>query len=182
MKKLVLVAVLFLGGCVTQPPHETPSAHEVSQLHHWLAQGRIGITGVARSGSGNFRWQQQGKVSQVNMHGPLGAGSISVLFDDTLHITLSNGAHYDADAALDVLSAQLGAPIPVKQMSYWLRGIPAPGDYQWVEGADKVLQQSGWRIEYGEAMTVDGLQLPRKISATHDQARIRVVINEWTLQ
>lgn len=182
MKKFAFVFLLLLGGCVTQKPGEiSPPVSDVSQLQHWSAVGRIGITGVAQPGSGAFRWRQQNDVSQINLHGPLGTGSVNVLLNDSLHLTLGNGAHYDGEAALDVLSAQLGTAIPVRQMSYWLRGIPAPGEYRWLD-VNKVLQQNGWHIEYGELETVDGLPLPKKITAISDEVRIRVVITQWQLQ
>ncbi|MES1191686.1 MAG: lipoprotein insertase outer membrane protein LolB [Steroidobacter sp.] len=178
-----LVVLLLLGGCVTQPPRETiHDIKDVSQLRDWSAQGRIGITGVAQAGSGAFAWQQKNSISQVHLHGPLNTGSVYVLLDDTLHLTLGNGEHYDADAALDVLSAQLGTAIPVRQMSYWLRGVPAPGAYQWSSAGGRVLQQDGWHIEYGDTVDVNGLLLPKRITATRDAVRIRVVISQWQLQ
>jgi outer membrane lipoprotein LolB len=178
-----MAIMLCIGGCAT---HQVDGKHEavtdVSQLTAWSAQGRMGITGVPQAGSASFNWQQHDDVSQINLHGPLGVGAISLLLDDGLHITLGNGTHYDADAALRELELRMGAAVPIKQLCYWLRGEPAPGDYQWMNDANKVLQQDGWRIEYNESTMVNALQLPKKITATHDEVRIRVVIEEWKLR
>ncbi|MES1195974.1 MAG: lipoprotein insertase outer membrane protein LolB [Steroidobacter sp.] len=183
MKRLACIAmILFIGGCAIQKTREQHAVvNDASQLHVWSAQGRMGISGVPQAGSGSFNWQQHDQVSQLSLHGPLGTGAVSLLLDDTLHITLSNGAHYDSDAALQEMELRLGTAVPVRQLSYWLRGLAAPGEYQWTDGK-KTLQQDGWNIEYSDSMTVEALQLPRKITATHDAVRIRVVIEEWKLR
>ena len=166
------------------PVHEPISTGvmDVSQLHDWSMQGRMGITGVPQVGSGNFSWQQHDSTSQVNLHGPLGVGAVSLLLNDALHLTLANGVHYDGDEALSELEARLGTAVPVRQLSYWLRGLAAPGEHQWMDETHKVLQQDGWRIQYDDSMNVGSLQLPRKITATQNEVRIRVVIDEWKLQ
>ena len=142
----------------------------------------MGITGVPQSGSGSFSWQQHDEVSRVNLHGPLGTGAVSLVLDNALHVTLSNGVRYDADDALRELESKLGTAVPVRQLSYWLRGLAAPGEHQWSDDEKKSLQQDGWNIEYGDSMSAGTLQLPRKITAVHDAVRIRVVIEEWKLQ
>jgi len=181
-----LAALLLIAGCTTTPKQSvTEPVTDATQLRDWYAQGRMGVSGVAQAGSGSFSWQQHGEVSQVNLHGPLGAGAVSLLLDTALHVTFSNGIRYDADDALRELELRLGAAVPVKQLSYWLRGVPAPGDYQWREdGKDgkRSLQQDNWTIEYDDSVQVEVIQLPRKITATHDAARIRVVIESWKLQ
>ena len=182
-KRLACMAMMLcISGCAT---HQVIEKHEavtdVSQLTAWSAQGRMGITGVPQAGSASFNWQQLDATSQINLHGPLGVGAISLLMDDTLHITLSNGTHYDAEAALHELELRLGAAVPIKQLRFWLRGQAGPGDYQWID-ENKVLQQDGWRIEYIDSMQVDAIQLPKKITATHDAVRIRVVVEEWRLR
>jgi outer membrane lipoprotein LolB len=184
MKRLAYIAMMLLvSGCATQAVIEHRNViADVSQLHTWSAQGRMGITGVPQPGSGSFRWRQHDAISEINLHGPLGVGAVSVKLDHTLHITLSNGLHYDSDDAETELTARLGTHVPVQQLKYWLRGIPAPGASLWMDDTHKVLQQDGWIIEYNDSMIVDSLQLPRKITATHDGTRIRVVIEEWTLQ
>jgi len=175
--------MLLASGCATQKIIDHRNvATDVSQLHTWSVQGRMGITGVPQAGSGSFKWQQLDANTQIHMHGPLGAGAVSVILDRSLHITTSNGAHFDGDDAITELAARLGTPIPFQQLKYWLRGIPAPGNFQWEQTTNKVLQQDGWRIEYSESMVVDSLSLPRKITATHDDVRIRIVVAEWSLQ
>jgi outer membrane lipoprotein LolB len=175
--------MLCVSGCITHPVVNKPiAATDVSQLHAWSAQGRMGITGVPQAGSASFNWRQRDETAQINLHGPLGVGAISLVMDDALHITLGNGTHYDAQAALRELELRLGTAVPLKQLRYWLCVQAGPGNYQWISNGNKVLQQGGWRVEYNELMTVDTLQLPKKITATHDQVRIRVVIEEWKLQ
>lgn len=191
MRRLILVCVLVLmSGCATRQTHEHASnITDPSLLRVWSAQGRMGITGVPQSGSGSFNWSQRDDVSQLNMHGPLGVGAISMRLDSSAHITLANGTHYNGDDALIELAARLGVSVPLQQLKFWLRGVPAPGEFQWLDdvgmnrsNSNKILQQDGWRIQYDDSILVDALQLPRKITATQNAVRIRVVIEEWKLQ
>lgn len=184
MKRLAfLFMLLLMSGCVTRQTQRNPAeVTDPLRLHVWSVQGRMGITGVPQSGSGSFNWHQRDDVSQLNLHGPLGVGAISMLLDDAVHITLANGAHYDGDAAIVELAARLGVSVPLHQLKFWLRGVPAPGEFQWLDntdGTNKVLLQDGWRIQYDDSILVQTLQLPKKINATQDAVRIRVVIEEW---
>ena len=74
------------------------------------------------------------------------------------------------------------------KLRYWMLGIPAPGEHQWREarsgvGADSeraVLEQDGWRIEYRYADSLSN-RLPQRIHATSGDARVRIVIDSWSL-
>jgi outer membrane lipoprotein LolB len=41
------------------------------------------------------------------------------------------------------------------------------------------IEQSGWRIEYGE-WTADPLPMPTRVQATQGEARVRLAIERWT--
>jgi len=175
-----LAVMLLMTGCTIHPAK--PVSERILNGERWSAQGRIGITGVAQSGTASFRWNQQGEVSRIQLRGPVGIGSMSIVADDSLHITSSNGTHYDADAALTELEMRLGVAVPVKQMRYWLRGMPAPGEYQWLSqhiDHQSVLQQDGWSIALG--FNTYETQLPEKIMIAHQQIHIKIVIQNWDL-
>lgn len=183
-------ATLILSGCVTREVRiEGPAAvQSASELRQWSLQGRMAVASSVQSGSGSFTWTQRDADSTVQLRGPVGVGSLMLsLQNEVPHITTSDGQQYDAQEALSELQARLGAPIPIAQLRYWLRGLPAPGKYQWLSSTPKVLQQDGWRIEYNEMAQHGALQLPTRLSATQVDAsgaelRIRVVIEHWQLQ
>jgi len=187
---LVSYAALMLGGCITREVRiEGPTAVQSAiELRQWSAQGRIAVVSNVQSGSGSFTWTQHDADSTVQLRGPVGVGSFMLsLQNEVPHITTSDGQQYDAQQALSELQARFGAAIPITQLRYWLRGVPAPGEYQWLSSATKVLQQDGWRIEYNESAQHGMLQLPTRLNATQvdssgTELRIRVVIEHWQLQ
>jgi outer membrane lipoprotein LolB len=186
----LLLAAVMLTACATRESRieGASTVQSASELHDWSAQGRMAVVSSSQSGSGSFNWMQHNADSTVQLRGPVGVGSLQLsLQNEVPHIIASDGMHYDADAALSELQARLGAPIPISQLRYWLRALPAPGDYQWLSTPNKVLQQAGWRIEYGELLKQGNVQLPMRLNATQVDAsggelRIRVVIERWRLQ
>jgi outer membrane lipoprotein LolB len=186
MRRVIFIGLLLIAsGCATQravPIND--SLHFPSES--WSAQGRIGITGVPQSGSASFDWTQRGDVSHLQLRGPIGMGSMTIDIDDSIHVTTSNGAHYDAENALKELESRLGVAMPVKQMRYWLRGMAAPGSGEWQpktpDGNHAILDQDGWHIEFelnAQSSGASQIQLPRKINASHEQIRIKVVVQGW---
>ena len=61
-------------------------------------------------------------------------------------------------------------PIPFMQMSYWVRGLPAPGGHDSIGfdyvGRVRSLTQNGWKIEYSEYRAFDGIDLPKRMAIT----------------
>ncbi|MGC3982050.1 MAG: lipoprotein insertase outer membrane protein LolB [Steroidobacteraceae bacterium] len=188
MKPLRLIAccsLLLLSACVTQTPRISggSTARSVSELRDWTATGRIGVSSPEQSGSGGFTWTQQASASKVQLRGPVGVGSLVITSDGkNLSIQSSDGTQYDADAALAELQARLGAAIPVQQLRYWILGIAAPGAASNADASGNVLQQAGWRIEYGDWLQRDGLRLPAKLTLTREQLRIVMVVQSWQLE
>lgn len=183
---LLLVCTL-LAGCATQTSRITGAnaAHSAAELSNWTASGKIGITGIEQSGSGNFNWAQQSNRSAVHFSGPLGMSALQIEFDGKqLTLSAADGTHYDAEQALDELQQRLGIAIPIMQLRYWMLGIAAPQDVsgapQWLP-SNTELQQAGWRIVYADWLQRGALRLPGKLTLTHDQLRVVMVVQSWRL-
>jgi outer membrane lipoprotein LolB len=78
-----------------------------------------------------------------------------------------------------------GRSLPVREMRYWLIGVPAPGSpHQEVvgEGARLAsLAQSGWQVRYDRYQPVGSLVLPARMELTTEGLRLRVVVSDWRL-
>ena len=70
-------------------------------------------------------------------------------------------------------------------LSWWVRGLVAPGDYEDRMIDDKghlsELLQGGWTIEYGKYDTVEGSSLPRKLTAHQADWKLKLAIRDWQL-
>ncbi len=179
----VLVGALLTGACVTPPQRITGIVHGAGagELQAWTASGRMGVSGVAQSGSGSFTWSQQADTSDVLLRGPVGVGSLIInVQGQRLTLQASDGTQYDADQALSELESRLGAPVPVTKLRYWVLGLAAPGAHQWSDPGT-TLQQDGWQIHYSDWLQRDALRLPGKVILNREQVRIVIVVQEWRL-
>ena len=187
---VVLTWAALLCGCVHQPTRPSaPIPADLAQLERWQSHGRIAVSAAENGGSGSFTWNQSRDQSNVDIHGPIGIGSVNLkLHGDAsrpqVELRTAKGAVFEGDAAWHELEASLGAPVPAGYLRYWMLGLPAPGEHQWIsqdpQGAS-TLEQSGWRIEYQQYSADSGARVPTRIRAVNGDARIRIVIDAWQL-
>lgn len=187
---LTLVLVLLLAGCAnlaTPPAGEIPA--NLNELQRWQARGRIGVSGAEGGGSGSFDWQQRGDRADVQIRGPVGIGSVRLEMqgdaaDPELKLQTGNGVTLESQAAWDELEARLGAPVPAGSLRFWMLGIPAPGEHQWLESNPEgvtTLEQGGWRIDYQRYSDDAGAHVPVRIRASSGDTKVRIVVDRWQL-
>jgi outer membrane lipoprotein LolB len=185
-----LMWATLLSGCAHQPTRPAgPIPADLMQLERWQAHGRIAVSATESGGSGSFTWQQVRDQSDVHIRGPIGIGSVNLqLRGDIKHpqveLHSANGEVFQGDAAWRELEARLGAPVPAGYLRYWMLGLPAPGEYQWLAQdpqGSSTLAQSGWQIEYQQYSETSGSRVPMRIRAANGDARVRIVIDAWQL-
>jgi outer membrane lipoprotein LolB len=178
-------SVLLLSACVAPVPRATGPEQSVdlATLAQWHATGRMAVAADGSGGSGSFDWQQQGTQSRIHIQGPIGIGGMTLLLDgDSARLEASDGRRLESQAAWAELEARLGAPVPARNLRYWMLGIPAPGPAQWrSEAPPKTLEQEGWLIVYDRSIEQSGTQLPTRLTATTGTSRVRLVIDRWVL-
>lgn len=179
---------LLLGACATVSPRPAAIPHDLAELDRWQARGRIGVSGADSGGSGSFDWTQRGDRADIQIRGPVGVGSVRLeLRGDgpkpDLRLQTGDGRTLESEAAWRELEARLGADVPAGQLRYWLLGLAAPGEHQWIETSEDVatLEQSGWRIDYQRYSTDPGVRVPVRLRAMSGDARVRIVVDRWRL-
>jgi len=201
----VLLVVGALAGCSTlatrqaapqdvaftaEPALETARQTVLELSPQWSFQGRVAVSKGRNGGSGRIDWQQQGDAYQVSLAAPVtrqswqlrGGGGQAVRLDG-----LQGGPRSGGDAG-ELLLQATGWEIPVQQLAAWVRGMPATGMQAARRGFDadglpRVLQQGQWRIDYLDWYPQDGEHppLPRRIDAVNGDAKVRLIVDEWTL-
>jgi outer membrane lipoprotein LolB len=178
-------ALVLLSGCVAPIPRSEGPGQPVdlATLAEWRASGRMAVAADGSGGSGSFDWQQIGPQTSIRIQGPVGIGGLKLLLDgDRVQLDSSDGRRLEADAAWTELEARLGAPVPAQNLRYWLLGLPAPGEYRWVEQQPQPkLEQQGWLIVYERTIEQSGARLPTRLTATSGSSRVRLVIDRWSL-
>jgi outer membrane lipoprotein LolB len=180
----VVLSALLLGGCVAPVPRSAgPSGPvDLATLATWQATGRMAVAASGSGGSGSFDWRQQGNESRIRLQGPVGIGGMQLTLDGDAVQLESGGRSLSSQAAWAELEARLGAPVPARNLRYWMLGLPAPGPSQWrSEASTRTLEQDGWVIVYEKTIEQSGAVLPARLTATNGTSRVRLVIDHWSL-
>lgn len=184
-RALPLVACLTLAGCAAAPrPEARYVAPDPAAFTSWIAGGRMAVAAHGDGGSGSFEWRQVGDVSTLSLAGPLGAGAMQVtIADEEPSVVDGEGRTLGAEATRDFLRRRLGTDLPWGELRYWMLGLPAPGSPSTVgEGPGdpgRVIEQSGWRVDYTAFQSAAGASLPTRFSATSAGVKLKVTVDRW---
>jgi len=192
---LILCLFFILAGCskTIEAPSQlfTGNNYKVGQqafvnVQHFSADGKVGFSDGQRGGNANMRWVQDGQEYQFRLYGPLGSGAVQIM-GGTNHVSLtrSDGHIIKSKSPEALVHSELGWVIPVSGLSYWLRGIPAPGTAPVVrlDAEKRIWQiiQQGWTISYQSYREVDGRMLPFKLTLVNGPIRLKFIFNSWQL-
>ena len=179
---LLPIWVFVLSACAIAPKPAL-IARDAASLQSWQARGRMAVAGVSTGGSGSFIWTQTGRSADVRLRGPVGIGSLHLTIgDSSLEIDTGESAPLRAEQAQAELAARLGAEVPAQALRYWLVGLAAPGNHEWSrENGEAILLQDDWRIDYQRYITTDGVRLPAKLVAVSGLAKVRIVVDRWSI-
>jgi len=194
----ILVAAcvaMLLTGCSGQsikPVAGDPYAwqrhqQQLAHLANWSFKGRLAIKQPGDSWSASLSWQQDGPRYDIQLSGAFGQGAAR-LFGSDGHAVIETPDHaaITSTSAELLMEEQLGWYVPLDGLKYWLLGSPAPvlAERQQLDQFGRLLEmeQSGWQIRYRGYITVDGVDLPRKLELENSRLRARLVIDAWQLK
>ncbi|RUR13014.1 lipoprotein insertase outer membrane protein LolB [Legionella sp. km772] len=193
----VLAAAFLLTACAPtpRPAEEAPlnkvvplekRKAETATVSSWEINGAMAAKNKAKSWSASMNWVQHGPNSyQIRLIGPLGGGT--VLINKTgKTISFQDGAKKVSSTNADeLLMQQTGIRLPVNNLYYWVRGLPAPGGVQ-AEKHDEYnhltqLQQAGYVIDFTQYTSVKGIDLPSTIRLVGNGVMVKVIIKHWSV-
>lgn len=187
LSALAIIAAL-LSACAQLP--KTPVADSPGRpaqaLTQWHMKGKVGITTLTERVNASINWQQQESDFSISLSGPFGQGRADLIGDASGIVLATGGQTYRGTSAKDLMQQQLGWSVPVQHFTYWAKGIPSPlapvtGLSYDEQGSLSALEQDGWQVSLSRYTTVDGWQLPGRMSAKTDQIALLVVAKEWLL-
>jgi len=186
-----LCVAALLAGCQSNPQKEAGIAlqdHHLQRIPHWEAEGKIAVQMAGEHQSASFKWTQDKGNYVVHLFGPFGQGA-TWLRRTQRGVTLENNAktgRHRAASAEALMQDVMGWQVPVSNLQFWLRGLPAkqPKPTQAQRDSTGVLthlEQEGWQVDYTRHDNFAGWSLPTKIIATRDDIRLTVVVKRWQL-
>ncbi len=186
------LSLVLIAGCVTPRSVDLPDISEwdsrtavLSQLDEFEFSGRIGVTAGEDGFNGRMRWYQDEDAFRATVGGPLGIGTVRIEGDGPeVELTDNDG---QTTRLVDVetdLYYRYGWTIPVESLRFWALGIPdprAPATTVFCEDGELVsLEHRGWVFTIGRYREEGGgQQMPRRLTATNESTRVRLVIDRW---
>ena len=186
-----MVIALLLNGCVSSPSQPVAwQQHQlkISGLAHWRMRSKFGYVTDHDSGSAWLDWEQDGTNANAHISGPFGAGAAQVAISSQGAILKQAGASdIRANSAGELTHYLFGWPFPIEQLSYWVRGLPAPGVGIKAlttnpSGLLSHLEQDGWKLSFTAYQDTAIGYLPGKITASAKDLRIKLLVKEWFVE
>jgi outer membrane lipoprotein LolB len=188
-----------MDACATHPvaPLPPPSltwpqrrAQLMGVAEHFTFAARLAATHGTEGVSAGVHWEQHGADARLSLSGPLGLGGASLqLSGSQLSIQTSDGRKLSGDAADAELARQLGFVPPLVSLRFWVVGAPDPAQAEDAGTASLddqqrlgQLTQEGWTVHYDAYMSAQGQWLPRRLTASRGDLRLRLVVENWQVQ
>jgi len=150
----------------------------------WDLSGAIAARNKQKAWSASINWLQRGAGSyQIRLFGPLGSGTVMIEKQGG-NVNFRDGPKSASSKNADsLLMQQTGVRLPVNNLYYWVRGVPAPGAVQSAKrdasNHMQVLRQGGYTIEYLGYSTFGKYVLPNQIRLQGNGVFIKLVIKRW---
>lgn len=182
---LALLAVSLLAGCASKPVAEAPrwAAELAAAQTRFAIRGKVGFRRGESGGSAALTWQQEGERYRLAANGPLGQGATRITGNaGQVRIENSEGVR-ESDVPETLLAEAIGWPVSINSLSWWVRGLPAPGSAAEVdkdaEGRPVRIRQQDWDILLDRWRDDTGVVLPYRVIATGGDSRVTLLIERW---
>jgi len=163
----------------------TAREQQTRQIKNWQASGAISISFNNKTDVGSFDWTQRGLNYTFQTYGPLNLGGVSIQGRPGFVTLNKSSKRTTARSPEQLMQQELGWYLPLSNLRYWCRGLPAPGIKSVPRydqfGHLRLLRQQGWSISYKKYQAVSGQDLPRTIVFGHQNLRVKVVIRSWQI-
>jgi len=169
-------------------------AAQLSALKDWELHGRVALqTEDNRGGQATLHWQHHDQRHVIVLRGPLGGGLLRLQQDrDGAYLQDAERREYRAASAEELLFTVTGWRIPLNGLEYWIRGLPAPGEFAHQDrdehGRIARLRQFDWDVRFLDYMSSGTYELPRRIDLilaapeSRERVEARIVVEEWVVR
>lgn len=194
---LLFMPMLLLMGCVNldvpkqgkqQFAFENKWQRQAAlkEISRWKIRGALSVQQPGESEIANYNWQQRGRRNyRIELASSLNLYQI-VITGNQGRVVLRRGKQppLKASSPERLLQKSVGWVLPVSNLYYWVRGLPAPGQHQARYdryGHLSTLAQSGWRIRYRSYTNLGRQDLPRKMELQRGRLKVTFVVKSWKL-
>jgi outer membrane lipoprotein LolB len=162
--------------------------NRITKIKEWTLTGKVGIQTEQESWNAGIRWRQTGNDYEIRLIAPFGQGTYELQGNDTVFsMRTPDNQIIQADSPETLMQKTLQWSAPVRDLVYWVRGIPAPdkslsGLRLDAQSLLLDMQQSDWRISVLRYLQSTAGQLPGKLFIQNEHYKIRLVISKWDIE
>lgn len=188
---LLPVLTACTGVAVKEPGVANRLAYQqraelLNAVETWGLLGKISLDDGEQGGSGKLRWDVKPGHSELNFHGAMGRGAWQLQAGPQgARLKMADGTEQSAANVNELIQDNVGWPVPLDALHWWVRGLAAPGSAENEEiGSDGLLVsllQFGWNVSFTRYDSVEGVELPVRLTATQNDYRVKLAISRWRM-
>ena len=182
----VLALSLVITGCTTAPPVRDDAATLDAADRSFQISGRLSAKRGTAGATANFEWDHAANRDRIDLASPF--GQVYARIDgapERIVVERPGGATeaYSNWSAMTV--ALLGAPVPMDDLAFWVRGAARAGTRASVErdaqGRVLVLRQQAWEIVYAYPDDAPSARPARLVLKYPDvePVEVRIAVDRW---
>lgn len=158
----------------------------LESLSDWEFTGSINVRDAEEAHSSRIRWRQNNELYRINLWGTFNIGATEVNGKPgEVRIDQEGEEPIITDTPEQLLYDRIGYELPVTELNFWIKGIPAPGPSQELSFADNQqllsFVQAGWRVDYLGYTNFGQQTLPTRIRVQKPPLRLDLIRLNWTL-
>ena len=193
---LIITCVSLITACAPQKQasellieqnglkQSTKSQGNLNDIKSFDISGALAAKNKNKAWTASLNWLQRGpNAYQIRLFGPLGSGTIIIEKKGDVISYVDGAKKLSSHNADELFEHQTGIRLPVNNLYYWVRGLPAPGAVDHVQrdpaGHLISLDQTGYHISYSDYSAAHQYQLPGKIQLLGHGEMIKLVIKRW---
>lgn len=152
----------------------------------WALTGKLGVRTAEQAESALLNWTQCGDSYRLVISGPFGQQLARVEGNRMQALIWVEDAPPQLTSDLqNWLDQNLGWPLPMAELRYWVRGRAAPGRItaEKFDQQQRLIhwQQRGWQVDITRYHQADGIALPERLKAQREPLRSTLLIRQWQL-
>ncbi|AKS41774.1 hypothetical protein WM2015_1402 [Wenzhouxiangella marina] len=186
---LVLLTMALLAACASReqrPDGAWMVEREALFDRHpvWSVSGRVALSDGERGGSLAFRWEAEADRHRIVLRTLAGGRQWRLEFDpDGAVLEGSEVGLIEGEGPDPLVEAAVGWPIPVRDLSWWIRGlVPPEGTTLTRYAEDGTLAEAvapPWRLSFQRYAPGPESVLPSRLQADSAPYRVRIVLRDW---
>lgn len=201
---LLLIPILILSGCATQPKTASEdniqvvtSEQRAKQLLHnkkWQLKGKIAFIQQTRETdkreSASIIWQvnENKHTQELNLTSYLGINVLHLKSNKKQHLIKVDGKEYRGANLSNLIYSLTGLTLPTEALIFWLKGLPYSTDdklqfdekTQLPKNMSSYYHNTIWQINYKDYRRFNGINMATKLTIQKEGLLIKIAVKNWS--